>query len=68
MRESYLPVSRHLPVAVTVAVAVRACPIRRSAISDGSSDGHAYGRKNNHLANSRTRPGLVLVYTAVQNS
>ena len=37
MRESHLPVSRHLPVAVTVAVAVRACPIRRSAISDESS-------------------------------
>ena len=34
MRESHLPVSRHLPVAVTVAVAVRACPIRRSPIRD----------------------------------
>ena len=45
MRESHLPVSRHLPVAVTVAVAVRACPIRRSAISDELSDahGHVYG-------------------------
>ena len=42
MRESSFPVSRHLPVAVTVAVAVRACPIRRAAISDELSEGHGH--------------------------
>src|SRR5579864_5005946 len=37
MRESHLHASHQLPVAVTVAVAVGPCPIRRSAISDESS-------------------------------
>jgi hypothetical protein len=40
MRESYLSCLAPPSVAVTVAVAVRACPIRRSAASE-SSDGHA---------------------------